>query len=542
MAGGTIQLLVYGAQDMYLTADPQITFFKIVYRRHTNFSIETFEATITEKPNFGKIGKVKIFRLGDLITKMYIKIVLNKVVPNEGGKFAYVRRLGHAVLRSVEIEIDGYGIDKQYGEWLDLWYELTRNSGKERGYLNMIGDNPMLTTYNNKSKPEYVLYIPLKFWFNRFNGLALPLIAIQYQDVYIKLAFNEKEEVIVRNSAFNSFDQITMIDVSILTDYIYLDHIERDLFAYKGHEYLIEQVQYFGDDHMSVPIRRLFLDFNHPSKELFWCMKLGIYTQGLKFLCYTHKDNWEDEIQNCSKQILLDSIILNNNEEDLPDGTWQRVEPEEECTTENGKIDIINDGTKTLWINTDSLCVCGYSITDKISATITLSPDNLISITNLCSTITVRDISIPVEYMNDTRATSDDVCLYQFTNYGLLINGKFNPFEFAVLYMNDQERFKKRNGTFFNYLQPEMHHSSTPADGINIYSFCFFPEQHQPSGTTNFSKIERLILKLWLKDSTFEDELPELPFLNKNNNLYVFTLSYNVLRVMNGLCAVAYIN
>ena len=216
MAGGTIQLLVYGAQDMYLTADPQITFFKIVYRRHTNFSIETFEATITEKPNFGKIGKVKIFRLGDLITKMYIKIVLNKVVPNEGGKFAYVRRLGHAVLRSVEIEIGGYGIDKQYGEWLDLWYELTRNSGKERGYLNMIGDNPMLTTYNNKSKPEYVLYIPLKFWFNRFNGLALPLIAIQYQDVYIKLAFNEKEEVIVRNSAFNSFDQITMIDVSIL--------------------------------------------------------------------------------------------------------------------------------------------------------------------------------------------------------------------------------------------------------------------------------------------------------------------------------------
>jgi hypothetical protein len=131
MTGGILQLCVYGAQDIYLTANPQITFFKIVYRKHTNFSIETFERTFNDKPDFGKIGRVKIYRLGDLMTKMYLKVTIGQVVPNDGAKFAWIRRLGHAILDSIAIEIGGVCIDEQCGTWLDIWYELARKGFHE---------------------------------------------------------------------------------------------------------------------------------------------------------------------------------------------------------------------------------------------------------------------------------------------------------------------------------------------------------------------------------------------------------------------------
>src|SRR5271170_693480 len=121
MAGGYLQLVAYGPQDMYLTNNPQITFFKVVYRRHTDFSIETFEYTILDGPNFGARSKITLPRNGDLISTMYLRIVVSEVVPGVGEKFAWVKRLGFALLRYVDIEIGGFTIDRQYGVWLDIW-------------------------------------------------------------------------------------------------------------------------------------------------------------------------------------------------------------------------------------------------------------------------------------------------------------------------------------------------------------------------------------------------------------------------------------
>src|SRR3990172_4752122 len=178
MAGGLMQLVAYGAQDVYLTGNPQITFFKVVYRRHTNFSIEAIEHTLNGNPNFGRRSTVTITRNGDLITNTYLMVRLEQVKPSAelGSKFAWVRRLGNALIHSVEVEIGGSKIDKQYGTWLDIWYELARDAGdKERGFAHMIGDVPQLVDYNSDVKPEYLMFIPLKFWFNRHVGLALPL-------------------------------------------------------------------------------------------------------------------------------------------------------------------------------------------------------------------------------------------------------------------------------------------------------------------------------------------------------------------------------
>ncbi len=576
MAGGLLQLLAYGAEDVYLTANPQITFFKIVYRRHSNFSQEAFELTILDKPNFGKISKLRIFRLGDLMTKMYLKVNIAGVALQPGVKFAWIRRLGHALLKSVSVEIGGVVIDKQYGEWLDLWYELARKPGTERGYRHMIGDIDLLTELNDTTKPQYTLFIPLKFWFNRHVGLALPLIAIQYHEIYMNFEFTARERLVVRNSNFTNVNALNILDASILADYIYLDATERARFASSAHEYLIEQVQFNGEQSITSRIQRFQLAFNHPTKELYWYTKSGNYTTGHRFLCYTNQDDWVDAIKRCSKELLENSIVLlvapiylidaYGNIVYGPDGraiiivpgelppttgVWQEFQPlisfknrtadSKEITT-NGKITVFNNSTnRSLWVNTDSLIIgTSFSLTDKISATIKISETNLLRISNLVSTITERDISIPIARFIDTRIANDDAFVNQFSNYGVFITGNVNPISFSKLTYNEYERFAKRNGKFFNILQPEMHHSNTPADGINVYSFSLAPEEHQPAGVSNLSKIDRIILTLWFDDTTQKPNLPVLNVFNVDSRISIFAYSYNVFRVTNGLTGLAY--
>lgn len=561
MAGGLLQIIAYGPQDMYLTNNPQITFFKTVYRQHTNFSIETFEYTIQDNPNFGKMNTITIPKNGDLITKMYLKVILNKVELKDGEKFAWVRRIGHALLRSVEVDIGGVRIDKQYGTWLDIWYDLVsrKEEGTIGGLEKLLGDTPELTEYNNKSKPEYTLFIPLKFWFNRHYGLALPMIAIQYHEVRLHFVFENADKLVVTSKNYSGVGDFNFLEADVLVDYVYLDKYERRKFANYGNEYLIEQVQFEGEDEVINDVVKLQLTFNHPVKELFWCMRNGNYTNNKKFICYSHKNDWSEDILRCSKQVIKDSIILLNgpitendgygNEiiivpgEDPPEnGDWEEFESGSQGMVASGNIQVLNGHeTKSLWVNANSLSINSYSLTNKIFATIEVLTDETIQINNVSTTLTARDISIPVDNLIDTRINSDnDVCVNQFINYGVWIDGSVNPIAFSLLEFNDQERFERRDGDFFNYLHPEMHHSNTPRDGLNVYSFSIFPEEHQPSGTANFSKIERIILTLWLKDISETPDLPKIDIIVENTLLCVFAFSYNILRVMNGLAGIAY--
>ena len=179
--GGLMQLVAYGAQDVYLTGNPQITFFKVVYRRHTNFAVEPIPQTFNGASDFGRTVTTTINRNGDLITNMYVNIELAGVSGLTAGRddFGYVRRLGLAVVQHYKIEIGGSKLDEQYGDWLNIWYELTHKAGQERGFAKMVGDVPELTAINAEDKPAYQMYVPLQFWFNRNNGLALPLIALK---------------------------------------------------------------------------------------------------------------------------------------------------------------------------------------------------------------------------------------------------------------------------------------------------------------------------------------------------------------------------
>ena len=288
-SGGLMQLVAYGAQDIYLTGNPQITFFKVVYRRHTNFSIETIEHTLSGNPDFGRKATATIIRNGDLASRIMLYVTVDNVAWTAAGvKFAWVRRLGHALLKSVEVEIGGSKIDKQYGVWLDLWYELTHDTNQERGYRAMIGYVDDFTRLDgpdaaNEIKGEYTMYIPLQFWFCRNSGLALPLIALQYHEVRLNFEFEDVSKLIVWQTGSSGnlppLKDLRMKEASILVDYVYLDSVERRRFAQVGHEYLIEQVQFTGDESIAASTSsnnvqyKSKLGFNHPTKELVWVVR-----------------------------------------------------------------------------------------------------------------------------------------------------------------------------------------------------------------------------------------------------------------------------
>ena len=265
MGGGLMQLVAYGAQDIYLTGNPQITFFKVVYRRHTNFSMEAIEQTLSGTVAVNQSVTATISRNGDLVHKMYIQNV-------QAATQTYAEdNPGHNMLDYVELEIGGQRIDKHYGHWMEVWSELTEpnNVGHASAAALLGGAHQTAADQNDSTGTRFqrmslaggvaagvpvggTYYVPLQFWFCRNPGLALPLIALQYHEVKVKIALN---------------GALTGATLSLWVDYIYLDTDERRRFAQQSHEYLIEQVQHqsFGSTDSNKE-----LNFNHPVKELIW--------------------------------------------------------------------------------------------------------------------------------------------------------------------------------------------------------------------------------------------------------------------------------
>ena len=259
MGGGLMQLVAYGAQDIYLTGNPQITFFKVVYRRHTNFSMEAIEQTFNGSVGFGSKVSATISRNGDLVHRMYLEASL---ALNASGDDVYAN-VGSALINNIELEIGGQRIDKHYSRWLQIYAELSGAYGNiaqepignrnvapgqytaitaddglyvDTGYAKMIGEHSEGRTTNVRR-----LTVPLRFWFCNNPGLALPLIALQYHEVKIKMTFETGTTLDLNNATAASIS-----DVRLLVDYIYLDTDERRRFAQVSHEYLIEQVQFNG--------------------------------------------------------------------------------------------------------------------------------------------------------------------------------------------------------------------------------------------------------------------------------------------------------
>ena len=260
MGGGLMQLVAYGAQDIYLTGNPQITFFKVVYRRHTNFSMEAIEQTINGTPALGSTSTVTVSRNGDLVHKMYLEF-------SGGVEADGCANFGSALIDNVELEIGGQKIDKHYGHWMEVWSELTEpnptgwtglQANALRTGTNFQNMSGMGGVFGANTAVTDTFSVPLQFWFCRNPGLALPLIALQYHEVKVKIT--------LQTATLMTFAALGAT-MKLWCDYIYLDTDERRRFAQVSHEYLIEQVQF---DTVSGTPTTIDLNFNHPVKELIW--------------------------------------------------------------------------------------------------------------------------------------------------------------------------------------------------------------------------------------------------------------------------------
>ena len=365
--------------------------------------MESIEQTFNGTADFGRKVSVTVSRNGDLIHKCWLRATLptlpsgtdtNAVSATERDS-VYINEVGHYLVKSVEVEIGGQKIDKHYGHWLSIWSDLSTPAGKKSQYeQNMIGAVTASTAIN----------VPLQFWFCRHAGLALPLIALQYHEVKFNIEFETLTNLVYAGQnvsgdgadANNDVETAhtptgSLTDVSLYVDYIYLDTEERRRFAQISHEYLIEQLQFTGDETIGSN-SRVKLNFNHPVKELIWV-----------------------------------------------------------CVDDNAVLD--------------------NSASDK-------------------------------------------------NNYSAITNAK--------LQLNGHDRFSLRERDYFRFVQPYQHHTNIPSKEINVYSFALKPEEQQPSGSANMSRIDNATLQVAQSASA--------------DNIKVFATNYNVLRIMSGMGGLAYSN
>ena len=268
MGGGLIQLIAVGVQDIYLIGNPQITFFKTVYKRHTNFALESIQNAIDGRTDFGQTIQVQIDRKGDLLKD----IVFNILLPQLPSGYYYTNGIGNVLFKQVDLEIGGQLIDRHYSEWLDIWSQLTINESKIGSYDSMVGNYNSITELENNALQPLELNVPMFFWFNRDYALALPLTALQYHDVTLKIHLRDLNSCIRNNTVSTTLQGYPIMNFRVFADYIYLDMDERRKFAQQSHEYLIEQIQ-FAEDSTILPSQNTIsrvLNFNHPVKELYW--------------------------------------------------------------------------------------------------------------------------------------------------------------------------------------------------------------------------------------------------------------------------------
>jgi hypothetical protein len=559
-----MQLVAYGAQDVYLTGNPQITFWKVTYRRYTNFAMESIEQTFNGQADFGRRVTCTISRNGDLAYSTILQVTLPEINQdmNPGGG-VYARWLdfpGEQLISQIEVEIGGQRIDRQYGDWMHIWNQLTMSAGQESAYYSMVGNTTLLTYITDPSfsdvdgpcissaprqicaprnaLPETTLYIPLQFWFCKNPGLALPLIALQYHEVRINIDLRPIDECLwaVSNLDCNQVGSSTTVKVntaynqslvaaSLYVNYIFLDTDERRRMAQNPHEYLIEQLQFTGDESVGSSSNKIKLNFNHPVKELIWVVQPDVnvdYCGSLDCNALLYKAlgaqpfNYTDAIDALPNAIHAfggpNSVAaggyggVNNSFIDAS-GLFQAA----------GAMDSSGIEYSQMWGGAGNGAGTGPLSYSAPNFSIPVYP-----------TGENYDPAANESYVSDAGTFVLSQTALKMHCWGE------NPVVTAKLQLNGQDRFSEREGSYFDLVQPFFAHTRTPDTGINVYSFALRPEEHQPSGTCNFSRIDNATLQLVLSNATVEG--------THTAKVRVYATNYNVLRIMSGMGGLAYSN
>ena len=428
MAGGLMQLVAYGAQDVYLTGNPKVTFFQAVYKRHTNFAMENIEQTTNGNPSSNGRISVTVARNGDLIGDMYVELS-SKISATASNSSYDCNWIAERAVKTAELSIGGQRIDKHYQRWWRMYSELYLDESKKANWGKMTSGKGQV-------------FLPLIFFFNRNPGLYLPLIALQYHEVRVDFDLT---------SEFGDYFELNTFKV--WGNYVYLDTEERRRFAQKGHEYLIEQVQHTGVDALTVgQTKQVRLSYNHPIKELVFAA--------------TASDVTRSKLWNFTSNVGQDEVKINSNP--------------------------------------------------------VLAGSN-------CFVPLTHAAGVPL-YSTGTGTGKPSLRLVEEGASG---EGAVGPVETFKLVLNGQDRFKEQSGKYFNSVQPFNHHSGCPMPGIYAYSFALKPEEHQPTGTCNFSRIDNAQVAIKVKSAMGTDAA---------TSLNMFATNYNVLRIQSGMGGLAFSN
>ena len=518
MGGGLMQLVAYGAQDIYLTGNPQITFFKVVYRRHTNFSMECIEQTIQGTPADGGSSTVTVSRNGDLIGRVYVTL-------DEGNIST-----GSALISEVELEIGGQLIDRQYSEWMSLWAELSVPAGKRRGYKSMICDHAIRASGRGSLKN---IQIPLHFWFCRNPGCYLPLIALQYHEVKLKFTWGVTDDY---GGATND-----VASSKVWVDYVYLDTDERRRFAQVSHEYLIEQIQRESNSGSA----SMKLNFNHPVKELIWTDSDNA-DYGTARLTLNGHDRFADQ-----QEEYFQIRQPYDHHTAIPSQNYPGDVHIYNEVTRFGISDDLSEAPSATIRPTDSIIIPALSTIIEITISVIEAPlaktegDTLgvvVGTTENGNEIMTLDVDSLEAGLSDTVAVgtvvSTDVVQCSDGTTTLLMNGTsgthFTTDTTIHIRVVDTGGNEVTSGQIHFLVKyrpdPGFYHigECTRLERlINVYSFALKPEEHQPSGTCNFSRIDSARLIFGTAPT---------------GTVNIYAVNYNVLRIMSGMGGLAYSN
>ena len=490
MAGGLIQLVAHGIEDLYLSSDPQITFFKVLYRRHTNFAVESVQQNFSSPANFGDTATCILSRAGDLAGQIFLYVQMPAIPkfinPDTGTedlikKMAWVNNLGYALISEVFIDIGGKQIDKQYGEWMYIWSQVTNR--QDKGLAKMIGNIPEIYDFSN-GKKTHELYIPLEFWFCRHNGLALPLVALASSEVKISVTFRRIEECY----RIGPTTSIEMKD---------------DIVPFSAGDYIEQTVN-------NQTIRGYVIDYDFLQKRLHY-IKIHSPT--------ALKTTFESDENDPSYRIYNTSNNLYAN----PKGTEK---------IENSKLPY-----QPRFVN--SFLYVNYIYLDKeerlkfhknnheyLIEQVQFNQELNIKSPNVKQKLALRHpckAHYWVAQLDVNESMNDH---FNYTHKGKDMVKKAN------LIVDGHERFGERDSDYFNLIQPYQHHYRGPSPGINVYSFSLHPEDYQPSSTMNMSEIGQVFMQMKLDNSVS-------PYNTAKVRSY--TINYNIFRIYLNVGGLAFV-
>lgn len=471
-SGALLDLVAHGVQDIFLIGNPEMTYFKAVYKRHSNFAMESILGTLDGTPDFGQRIVCKVPRSGDLLSTVIVEVDLPQLTTTTPGddehSIQYIPNIGYSLIQYVELRIGGQQIDRQYGEWMYIWNELTKSDEKKRALDVMVRANP--------TNGPVTLMIPLEFWFCRNIGNSLPLVALQYHDVEIELLLRPLNQLYYFGST--RFYDLTYVGPG-------------------------------GSGHIYTRNNGLIFSPSVGGKTLNYSA-----TNGSQTITYIDPDTISVPIA-------------------IPSGSTSRVYITPNLTLAGSpRIEAMRIFLDYIYLDTYERKWFAKSTHRYLIEQTQFSGSQ--GITNIQNSVNIQlAFNLPIKELFWVAQTNENLNLKQIMNFTSTPDPYYelaqdDVYDLTIQY-NGSQRFTPRRGVYFRLLHPYQHHTNpVPDKYIYCYSFALRPEELQPSGASNYSRIDNVSFVVNLRSG------------HRDEQFRIYGLNYNVLRIMNGMGGVAF--